>query len=73
MESETVIVPALELYPLLNKTRTSRGLKKLVPAGTNNAFTVYSCKKEIFLELNNEQWKKVEKTKIQSCSDEDIK
>ena len=34
------LVTALELYPLLTNTRPSRGSKRIVPAGTNYAFTV---------------------------------
>ena len=35
------IVPALYLYPPSNGTRIRKWLKRIVPAGTNNDFTVY--------------------------------
>ena len=34
------IVPALYLYPPSNGTRIRKWLKRIVPAGTNNDFTV---------------------------------
>ena len=50
------IVPALELCPLLNITRTSRCLKKIVHVGTNNAFTVFTLQLLIIdVKLDNKQ------------------